>query len=248
MTFNSKVAIVTGGSRGIGRAICLELARSGATVIVNYAGNEAAATEVIQKIEAGGGTAAAIKADVKNSDEVKNMIKEVTDQFGGVHILVNNAGVTRDNLMMRMKDSEWQDVIDINLSGVYNCTKSVIKLMLKQKYGRIINVTSVVGQIGNAGQANYSAAKAGVIGLTKSMARELASRQIRVNAVAPGYIDTDMTAQLSQDLKETIEGTVPLGRLGAPEDVAKAVAFLASDNANYITGQVLNVDGGMVMQ
>lgn len=247
MVLENKVAIVTGGSRGIGRAICLELAKAGAMVVVNYAGNQEAAQQVVQEIVNQGGEATAFQADVANGEMVKQMIEEAIQKYGKVDILVNNAGITRDSLLMRMKDEQWKEVLDANLTGVFNCTKAAVKSMLKQKSGCIINITSVVGQTGNAGQANYAAAKAGVIGFTKTMAKELGSRNIRVNAVAPGYILTDMTDKLSHELKEQIKGQVPLERLGAPEDVASLVAFLVSDKAAYITGQVVNVDGGMVM-
>lgn len=247
MVLENKVAIVTGGSRGIGRAICLELAKAGAKVVVNYAGNQEAAQQVVQEILDQGGEATAFQADVANGEMVKQMIDQAIQKYSKVDILVNNAGITRDSLLMRMKDEQWKEVLDANLTGVYNCTKAVVKSMLKQKSGCIINITSVVGQTGNAGQANYAAAKAGVIGFTKTMAKELGSRNIRVNAVAPGYILTDMTDKLSDELKEQIKGQVPLERLGAPEDVASLVAFLVSDKAAYITGQVVNVDGGMVM-
>ncbi|WP_270181838.1 3-oxoacyl-[acyl-carrier-protein] reductase [Alkalihalobacillus sp. CinArs1] len=242
-----KSALVTGGSRGIGRAIALELASEGMNVAVNYAGSEAKANEVVEEIKAAGGQAIAIQANVGNMEEVQGMVKEVISEFGSLDVLVNNAGITRDNLLMRMKEQEWDDVINTNLKGVFNCTKSVTRQMMKQRYGRIINVASVVGVAGNAGQANYVAAKAGVIGLTKTTAKELASRNITVNALAPGFIETDMTDELSEEVKSGMKGQIPLGRLGAAEDIAKAVKFLASDDANYITGQTLHIDGGMVM-
>ncbi|MDW7675144.1 MAG: 3-oxoacyl-[acyl-carrier-protein] reductase [Bacillota bacterium] len=247
MRLEDKVAVVTGGSRGIGKAICLELARSGAKVLVNYAGNYEAAEQVVEEIKAMGRKAISFQANVTNQEEVQQMINEAIEKFGGIHILVNNAGITRDNLLMRMKDEQWSEVIETNLTGVFNCTKSVVKPMMKQKEGVIINITSVVGQTGNAGQVNYAAAKAGVVGLTKSVAKELATRNIRVNAVAPGYITTDMTDKLGEDLKDEIEKNIPLQRLGKPEDVAFLVSFLASNEADYITGQVFNVDGGMVI-
>ncbi|MCA0988041.1 3-oxoacyl-[acyl-carrier-protein] reductase [Guptibacillus algicola] len=242
-----KSALVTGGSRGIGRAIALELASEGMNVAVNYAGSEAKANAVVDEIKAAGGHAIAIQANVGNMDEVQGMMKEVIAEFGSLEVLVNNAGITRDNLLMRMKEQEWDDVINTNLKGVFNCTKSVTRQMMKQRYGRIINVASVVGVAGNAGQANYVAAKAGVIGLTKTTAKELASRNITVNALAPGFIETDMTDELSDEVKSGMKGQIPLGRLGAAEDIAKAVKFLSSDDANYITGQTLHIDGGMVM-
>ncbi|WP_101843853.1 3-oxoacyl-[acyl-carrier-protein] reductase [Halobacillus sp. Marseille-P3879] len=244
---NEQVALVTGASRGIGRAIALELALKGAKVAVNYAGSEAKAEEVVQEIKKNGGEAIKIQANVSNSDDVKAMVKEVVDQFGKLDILVNNAGITRDNLLMRMKEDEFDDVIDTNLKGVFVCTKGVTRQMMKQKYGRIINISSIVGVSGNPGQANYVAAKAGVIGLTKSNAKELASRNITVNAVAPGYITTDMTDQLTEDQREQMLSLIPLGRLGSGEDIAGVVRFLASEDAGYITGQTIHVDGGMVM-
>jgi 3-oxoacyl-[acyl-carrier protein] reductase len=247
MSLDGKIALVTGGSRGIGKAICLELAREGAKVLLNYASNAEAALKVVEEIIFAGGEAAAIKADVKQSAEAQMLVEETLNKFGAVHILVNNAGITRDNLLMRMKDEQWHEVLHTNLTGVYNCTKAVVKPMMKQKVGSIINITSVVGQVGNAGQANYAAAKAGVIGFTKSLAKELASRKIRVNGVAPGYIVTDMTNILGEQLKEQLVKEIPLQRLGQAEDVAYLVSFLASDKAAYITGQVFNVDGGMVM-
>lgn len=247
MLLTDKIAIVTGGSRGIGRAIAIALAAEGATVAVVYAGNVAAADETLAIIKEQGGHAVAIQCDVANEEAVSAMVNDVKKQFDTVDILVNNAGITRDGLLMRMKESDWQAVLDTNLTGVFHCTKAVTKLMMKQRSGAIVNITSVVGQTGNAGQANYAAAKAGIIGFTKSVAKELASRGIRVNAIAPGCIATDMTAVLSDAVKEAMVSTIPLGRVAQPEEVAKAAVFLASDNASYITGQVLNVDGGMVM-
>jgi 3-oxoacyl-[acyl-carrier protein] reductase len=243
----NKVALVTGASRGIGKAIALELAKNGASVAVNYAGSEAKANEVVDEIKANGGNAFAIKADVSNNEDVQNMIKEVISQFGQLDILVNNAGITRDNLLMRMKDAEWDDVINTNLKGVFLCTKGVTRQMMKQRSGRIINITSVVGVSGNAGQANYVAAKAGVIGLTKTTAKELASRNITVNAVAPGFITTDMTDELSEEMKSEMLKQIPLAKLGEPSDIANIVTFLASEKSKYITGQTMHVNGGMVM-
>lgn len=242
-----KVALVTGASRGIGRAIALELARQGAKVAVNYAGSEAKANEVVEEIKNMGGEAFAIQADVSNAKAVDQMVKAVLERFERIDILVNNAGITRDNLLMRMKEEEWDDVMNINLKGVFNCTKAVTRPMMKQRYGRIVNIASIVGVSGNPGQANYVAAKAGVIGLTKTAARELASRNITVNAVAPGFITTDMTDRLSEELKAEMLKQIPLARFGEPEDVAKVVSFLVSDAASYMTGQTLHVDGGMVM-
>jgi 3-oxoacyl-[acyl-carrier protein] reductase len=240
-----QVAVVTGASRGIGRAIALSLAEEGATVVVNYARSNQAADEVVEKIKAMGGKAIALQADVAQADQVDTLISGVIEQYGRIDILVNNAGITRDTLLLRMKPEDWQSVIDLNLTGVFLCTRAVSKLMLKQRSGRIINIASVSGQMGNPGQANYSAAKAGVIGFTKTIAKEMASRGITVNAIAPGFIATDMT----QDLKtDEILKFIPLGRYGQPEEVAGAVRFLAADPAAaYITGQTLNVDGGMVM-
>lgn len=244
---NGKVALVTGASRGIGRAIALELATAGADVVVNYAGSEAAAAETVAKVKELGRQAIMVQANVGKTEEVESMFKTVLDQFGRIDILVNNAGITRDNLIMRMKEEEWDDVITTNLKGVFSCIKAATRPMMKQRSGRIINITSVVGVLGNAGQANYVAAKAGVIGLTKTTARELASRNITVNAVAPGFIDTDMTKALPKDLQTSLLGQIPLGRLGQAEEIAKVVAFLASDAASYMTGQTLHVDGGMYM-
>jgi 3-oxoacyl-[acyl-carrier protein] reductase len=247
MHLDGKVTIVTGASRGIGRSVAIELAKQGAKVVINYAGNNAAAEEVKNLIISAGGQAIVIKADVGNVEAVDAMVKETIDTFGKIDILVNNAGITRDNLLMRMKEEDWDAVMNINLKGVFVCTKAISRIMMKQRAGKIINMTSVVGLMGNAGQANYAAAKAGVIGFTKSMAKELASRGITVNAIAPGFISTDMTAVLSEQVKKELAEKIPVGRLGSPEDVAAAVAFLASDSANYITGQTLNVDGGMLM-
>ncbi|MBQ3970566.1 MAG: 3-oxoacyl-[Selenomonadaceae bacterium] len=242
-----KVALVTGGSRGIGRAIALRLAEEGAKVAINYAGNVKAAEEVKAAIEEKGGKAILVQADVSDSEAAEGMVASVVEAFGTVDILVNNAGITRDAIFARMKEEDFNAVINTNLKGVFHCTKAVTKLMMKQRSGRIVNMASVVGVTGNAGQANYSAAKAGVIGFTKSVARELAGRGITVNSVAPGFIETDMTAVLSDKVKEAMTEEIPLKRAGKPEDVANAVLFLASDNAAYITGQVLHVDGGMVM-
>lgn len=247
MSLEGKIALVTGGARGIGRAISLELAHSGADVAINYGGSEAAAKELATEIEQLGRKALIVQANVADSEAVQDMVKQVVEHFGRLDILVNNAGITRDNLVMRMKDEEWDEVINVNLKGVYNCIKAVTRTMMKQRFGRIINISSVVGVLGNAGQANYVAAKAGVIGLTKTMARELCTRGITVNAVAPGFIETDMTAKLSEDVQEGILSQVPLARLGRPEEVAKVVRFLSSEDAAYMTGQTLHVDGGMFM-
>lgn len=245
IALSAQVAIVTGASRGIGRATALALAATGVKVVVNYAQSSAAADAVVQAIQQAGGTAIAVKADVSKSEEVENLIQQTQKQWGRVDILVNNAGIARDTLLLRMKLEDWQAVIDLNLTGVFLTTKVVSKLMLKQKSGRIINITSVAGLMGNPGQANYSAAKAGVIGFTKTIAKELASRGVTVNAVAPGFIATDMTHDLKAD---EILKFIPLARYGQPEEVAGMIRFLAIDPAAaYITGQVFNVDGGMVM-
>ena len=236
-----------GASRGIGRAVAINLAQSGADVVVNYSGSEGAAQETVEAVQALGRKAIKIKANVANADEVASMVEEAHKEFGHIDILVNNAGITRDGLLMRMKDEDFDAVIDINLKGVYLVTKAVSKIMMKQRSGHIINMTSVVGVIGNAGQTNYAASKAGVIGFTKSCAKELASRGITVNAIAPGFINTDMTDVLPEKVKEAMVTQIPLGRMADAEEVATVATFLASDFANYITGQVINVDGGMVM-
>jgi len=241
-----QVAVVTGASRGIGRVIALTLATEGAKVVVNYAQSSTAAEDIVATITAAGGEALALKADVSQADQVDALISRTLEAFGRIDILVNNAGITRDTLLLRMKLEDWQAVINLNLTGVFLCTKAVAKGMLKQRSGRIINIASVAGQMGNPGQANYSAAKAGVIGFTKTVAKELASRGVTVNAVAPGFIETDMTGDLPNT--EDILKFIPLGRFGKPEDIAGMVRFLAADPAAaYITGQVFNVDGGMVM-
>jgi 3-oxoacyl-[acyl-carrier protein] reductase len=242
-----KVSIVTGASRGIGRAIAIELGRDGGRVVVNFAGRAEEARETARLIEQVGGRAIVEQADVSVASAAHSLVESALAAFGRVDVVVNNAGITRDTLILRMKDEDWDAVMNINLKGAFNLIRAVARPMMKQRVGRIINIASVVGLIGNAGQANYVAAKAGLIGLTKSAARELASRNITVNAVAPGYIQTDMTAELNADLVEKMVEQIPLGQVGQPEDVAKAVAFLASDESAYITGQVLNVDGGMVM-
>lgn len=243
-----RVAIVTGASRGIGKAIALELATEGATVVVNYARSSQAAEAVVAQITEAGGNAIALKADVSQLDEANHLITQTKKELDRVDILVNNAGITRDTLVLRMKLDDWQSVIDLNLTGVFLCTKAASQVMLRQKSGRIINIASVSGLMGIAGQANYSAAKAGVIGFSKAMAKELSSRGITVNVVAPGFINTDMTQELKEEYKQQVLKEIPLGRYGEPEDIAGMVRFLASDPAAaYITGQTFNVDGGLVM-
>lgn len=244
---DGKSAIVTGASRGIGKDIALYLAKEGAKVAVNYSGSKEKAEEVVEEIKSFGGEAFAIQANVDQSEDVQNLISATLENFGSIDILINNAGITRDNLLMRMKEQEWDDVLNTNLKGVFLSTKAVTRQMMKQRKGRIINITSIVGVSGNPGQANYVAAKAGVIGLTKTTALELASRNITVNAVAPGFITTDMTEALPEDVKAQMLSQIPLAKFGNTEDIAKAVAFLASDDANYITGQTLHVNGGMYM-
>ncbi|OMF37405.1 3-oxoacyl-[acyl-carrier-protein] reductase [Paenibacillus sp. FSL H8-0548] len=246
-SLEGKKALVTGASRGIGRAIAVALAEAGADVAINYSGSEAAAAETAEAVEALGRRAIVIKANVGKVVEFDSMVKEVIEQFGAIDILVNNAGITRDNLIMRMKEDEFDQVIETNLKGVFNGIKAVTRSMMKQRYGRIINISSVVGVIGNPGQANYVAAKAGVIGLTKASARELASRGITVNCVAPGFIQTEMTDKLPEEMRQSLTGQIPLARLGDPSDIASAVRFLASDASAYMTGQTIHVDGGMYM-
>ena len=241
----NKVAVVTGGSRGIGKAIALKLASQGANVVVNYTSNSAAADEVVKEIEALGAKGIAVKANVSVASDIENLIKETESQLGKIDILVNNAGITRDGLLIRMKEEDYDQVIDVNLKGVFLVTKLIGKKMLKQRAGAIVNITSVVGLMGNAGQANYAASKAGVIGFTKSVAREFAARGIRVNAVAPGFIESDMTAKLDEKVVENYMTAIPLSKLGKAEDVANTVSFLVSDQSAYITGQTLQVDGGM---
>lgn len=244
---NGKVALVTGASGGIGRAIAVELAKAGAYVVVNYNGSLEKAKDTLKIIEENGGNASIAQFNVGNFTETSEAIQTIIKEQGRIDILVNNAGITKDGLLMMMKEEQFDDVININLKGAFNTTKAVSRAMVKQKFGRIINITSVSGILGNAGQANYSASKAGLIGFTKSVAREYAGRNITVNAVAPGFIDTEMTAVLSEDVKKAAVTQIPMGRFGAPEDIANMVTFLASDNASYITGQVISVDGGMAM-
>ena len=247
LDLSGKIALVTGAGRGIGRATAIKLGAAGAKVAVNYNASESAAQEVVEAITSAGGEAKAIKADVSKNDDVETMINGLVKEWGRVDILVNNAGITRDNLMMRMSQEEWDAVMDTNLRSAYFCTRAVLRPMLRNRWGRIICLSSVVGLTGNTGQANYAAAKAGLIGFTKSIAREVGARNITANAIAPGFIQTDITAGLPEELKANILKTIPAERYGQPEDVANAVLFLASDLAAYVTGQVLNVDGGMVM-
>ena len=247
MNFSGKTAVVTGGSRGLGRAVCLEVAAGGANVVLCYAGNEAAANETVAACEALGARAVAVRCDVADSAQVKTLMDTALQTFGRIDILVNNAGITRDGLLMMMKEDDFDAVIDTNLKGAFLCMKAVARQMMKQRYGRIVNLSSVVGLRGNAGQVNYAASKAGIIGMTKSLAKELASRGVTVNAVAPGFMETDMTAAMPEAAKTATLAAIPMGRMGAVEDVAKTVAFLASEEAGYITGQVIAVDGGMSM-
>lgn len=243
--FENKIVLVTGAGRGIGASIAKRFASEGAEVIVNYSGNDEAAQKTVDEMTATGGQAQKYKCSVNDSESVKVMIDEIIKEFGRIDILVNNAGITKDGLMLRMTDEDFDRVIDVNLKGTFNCTKYVSKYMLKQKSGKIINISSVVGLSGNAGQVNYSASKAGIIGITKSAAKELSSRGITVNAVAPGYVDTDMTKVLSDNIRNEILKNIPLQRMGNVEDISNCVAFLASEDASYITGQVISVDGGM---
>jgi len=242
-----RVALVTGATRGIGKEIALELAQNGLDIAINYRSMQEGIEDLKKEIEAYGVRCEFVGADVANFEQCENMVKETVEKFGKIDILVNNAGITKDGLIMRMKKEDFEAVIDINLIGTFNVTRNVIPYMIKQKSGRIINVSSVVGVAGNAGQTNYSASKAGVIGFTKSLAKEVASRNILVNAIAPGFIDTDMTKVLSDNVKEGINAQIPLRRMGSPKEVAKVVKFLASEDSSYITGQVINIDGGMVM-
>ena len=247
MDFNGKTALVTGGSRGIGRAVALGLASLGANVVVNYVRGADAAEEVVAKIKQFNGQAKAMQADGSDHGQAAKLVEDVVTEFGAIDVLINNAGITRDGLILRMSEEDWHKVINTNLSGAFNCTQAAAKKMIKQRKGSMVNISSVVGLIGNAGQSNYAAAKAGLIGLTKSVARELSARNVRVNALAPGFIMTDMTENLNEDIKSSIIDRVPLGRLGTAEEIANAAIWLASDEASYITGQVLVADGGLAM-
>lgn len=247
LSLENKVAVVTGASRGIGRAIALELAARGAAVVVNYHRSAEAAQEVVEAIRQQGGRAEAFQADVSDFQQAQALIKFAIQTFGDLHILVNNAGITRDQVIMLMREEDWDEVIRVNLKSTFNCSKAAVRHMMRKRYGRIINITSVAGLMGNAGQTNYAASKAGQIGFTKALAREVAARNITVNAIAAGYIETDIWANVPEEIREQVLRLIPLGRKGEPEEIAYAVAFLASDQAAYITGQVLTVDGGMCM-
>ncbi|MGO1469441.1 MAG: 3-oxoacyl-[acyl-carrier-protein] reductase [Tissierella sp.] len=247
MSLDGKISLVTGASRGIGKEIALKLSKEGSHIAFFYGSNEEKANETVKELEKNGVKAIGLKVDVSKEDQVKDAVKKIEKDFGAIDILVNNAGITRDNLLIRMSEKDWTDVLDINLKGAFLTTKAVARKMMKKRYGKIINISSIVGVRGNVGQSNYSASKAGIIGFTKSTAQEFASRGIRVNAVAPGFIKTDMTDVLSEDVKSEMLKNIPLGDLGKPEDIANLVLFLASSKADYITGQVINIDGGMVM-
>ncbi|MDK2810094.1 MAG: 3-oxoacyl-[acyl-carrier protein] reductase [Petroclostridium sp.] len=247
MSLQGKTAIITGAGRGIGKAIAMKLAQMGANIVINDIPSSIDADKTAEEINSNGGNAIVCKGDVRNPQDVEAVVRQAVEKFGSVDILINNAGITRDTLIMKMSEKDWDDVLDINLKGAFNCIKAVTRIMMKQRSGKIVNVASVVGVMGNAGQANYSASKAGLIGLTKSTAKELAPRGINCNAIAPGFIQSDMTDKLSETVKEEYMKNIPLKRFGTPDDVANVVAFLVSDDANYITGQVLHIDGGLVM-
>ncbi len=247
LSLNNRVAVVTGGSRGIGRSIALELAGRGAAVVVNYNKSSGAAEEVVKMIQSTGGKAAVFQADVSDFSAAQGLIKFAVETFGDLHILVNNAGITRDTLIMMMSEADWDAVLDANLKSTFNCSKAAVKHMIRKRYGRILNISSVSGQMGNPGQTNYSASKAGQIGFSKALAREIASRNVTVNVIAPGFIDTEILSTMTPEMLESVIKMVPLGRKGKPEEIAFAAAFLVSDQAAYITGQVLGVDGGMGM-
>ena len=247
LMLENRVAVVTGASRGIGRAVAFELAKRGAAIVINYNSSAKSAEEVVAQIEAEGGKAAAFQADVSDFEQAANLVKFAIDTFGNLDILVNNAGITRDGLIMMMKEDDWDAVIDTNLKSTFNCSKAAVRHMMRKRYGRIINIASVAGQMGNPGQTNYSASKAGQIGFTKALAREVASRNVTVNAIAPGFVDTEILDALPEGTLEVALKLVPLGRMGTPEEIAYSVAFLADERAAYITGQTIGVDGGMAM-
>ena len=242
---NGKVALITGGSRGIGKSVSIELAKAGAIVIINYANSESSAKEVLNIVEESGGTGEILQFNVSDTIVVEEKIKYILEKYEKIDILVNNAGITRDSLFMRMKEQQWDEVFEVNTKGVFNCTKNVVRSMVKNQYGKIINITSVVGEMGNPGQANYSSTKSAIMGFTKSLAKELGSKNINVNAISPGFIETDITDVLPDSVKEKYKEIIPLSRFGIPEDVAKAVLFLASDDSSYITGEILRINGGL---